>query len=442
MRPNYDGSAAWLVVAGILWCSALFAQSDPAWTPSEGADRLATRLQAEIDAGSLRACVDLGEMLLMGDGVTRDGPRGLTLLEKAARGGESAASLKIAVLLTDGELIAKDLERAMGYFRCAAASGEAEAYHSIGKAYVEGRGVKRDYVEALGWLLLARKHGDDSGADQQVRSHIEKRRPDWVASGVARSAAIETELKSGPAVSFLPAVADLVYSGPTTSESEGSVLGPIYDVSELQGSGQRPQLDQNAPQAPRFVLPETKAPTGSVVKVVLATGRIQRWADMDALKRAADEGDAVALAAHGQVLLEGKGVEADGELAVIVLERAAAAGSPDAAHLLAEIYRKGTLVIEDAKKSFEYSLQAARGGALVSIYNVGGCYANGRGTTRDLTQALAWLLVAKHYQLDPGDEQRIRQFLTRKSPAEIPVAERRAAELVREIDADRKKLTG
>jgi hypothetical protein len=47
------------------------------------------------------------------------------------------------------------------------------------------------------------------------------------------------------------------------------------------------------------------------------------------------------------------------------------------------------------------------------------------------------LIVAQHYNLDTGQVTRIRNYLAQTQPAQIPLAEKRAAERIREIDARR-----
>jgi hypothetical protein len=49
-------------------------------------------------------------------------------------------------------------------------------------------------------------------------------------------------------------------------------------------------------------------------------------------------------------------------------------------------------------------------------------------------------LVAKHYGIDQGQAQRIRDHLLKTEPAQIAVSEQRAVELVREIEETRRTL--
>ena len=427
-----------LVAIIAMWGAGVFANGgEPGGGRASSGDRKwFDELQAASDRGDLKATAQLGELLVAGEVVTREGSRGLALLETAACGGEPQALLQLGFLLTDGKLVSADRTQALAYFRAAAVGGEMEALHAIGEAYSRGMGVKRDYAEALAWLILAKDAGDDSGAMEQVREHIQLRHPEWIVNGERRAPELKRELAKSSVAAVLPPPTKLVYIGPTdeTGPTQAPILVGTGDNSARPG-GASPTANVS------HLEPAAQATsTGPAVKVTLATGRIQRWPNMEALQKAADRGDPVALAAKGQLILEGKELPADPELAVIVLERAAKGGSADAAQLLAEIYQKGAIVVAEPEKAFAYALQAARGGALGSIYNVGGYYANGRGTPRDFTQALAWLLVAKHYRIDPGQAQRISDYLTKTQPAQIAIAEQRAAEFVREIEEMRRNL--
>lgn len=331
-------------------------------------------LRTAAAAGNPQAWAQLGEQLLRGEGVTRDGPQALEWLEKAARAGIPSAAFRVGMLLDDGDGVAQDRVRALGYFRAAAAGDVAEAYHNIGAAYAGAHGVKRDYAEALGWLTLAKQHGVGADSEQAVRARILRlNHPEWIAAGEKRATEIEHELAGKPAADFLPPPAPLVFSGSSPASSNAGAPGAA-------------------------ALP----PTGEVV-------------------------------ALGAVKVTGSTAGSS----VAELEQSANAGSADAAQQLAQLYTKGGKVPADAAKAFQYNLQAARGGSVAAMYNTGAFLSNGMGTTRDLTEALAWLIVARQNGRDPGSEKRIRDYLAKNAPEQVAVAEKRAAVLQGEI-----KLSG
>lgn len=166
-------------------------------------------LQQAAKKGNPKAEAQLGEMLLRGDGIPQDEARGVALLEKAARTGQSAAAFRIGMLLANGTNgVAKDPARSLQYFRAGAAGGEAEAFFNIGTAHANGRGVKRDYAEALGWLIVARQRGADASAEQSLRVQI-KSQATWIATGERRAKEIESEFTGKKVTDFLPPPAPL-----------------------------------------------------------------------------------------------------------------------------------------------------------------------------------------------------------------------------------------
>lgn len=394
-------------------------------------------LQATAQKGNPKACAQLGEMLLRGTNVPQDGPRALVLLEQAARAGEASAAFRIGMLLEDGDCVARDEARALAYLRAAAAGGWAAAFGNVGIAYSTARGVKRDYAEALAWLLLAKKHGVAGPTVEELQAHIKSLgHPEWLAAGERRAPEIERELTHGGVAALLPPPVVLTYL------PAGSALAePVAPPPDALGALPPPSLPplpgwRNA--SPTDAAPEEEKP----VKLIAPTGRILRWSGVAALERAAARGETDALAGLGQALLDGEILNEEVARAVTLLERAAQAGSGDAAQLLADLYTKGLRVPRDDQKAFAFTLQAARGGVKTAIYNLGALYANGTGTAADYTESLAWLLVAQHFNLDSGQAQRIRDYLAKADAKQIPLAERRAAGRIREIETVRENLPG
>ena len=192
-------------------------------------------LQQAAAKGNPKAEAQLGEMLLRGDRIAKDEARAVTLLEKAARAGNSAAAFRIGMLLANGESgVARDPVRALDYFRAAAAGGEKEAFFNIGAAYGSARGVKRDYGEALGWLIVARKRGADPSAETSLRAQI-KAQPAWIAKGERRANEIEQEFAGKKVIDLLPPPAPLdavvTLTKPTDSLAPSDAVAPTPRIS-------------------------------------------------------------------------------------------------------------------------------------------------------------------------------------------------------------------
>ena len=176
--------------------------------------------------GNLKACAQLGEQLLRGDGLAKDIPRALDLLERAANGGVGTAAFRLGMIYDDGQGVTQDRQRALNYFRAAAAVGEAEAFYNIGAAYIGARGVKRDYTEGLAWIILAAKRGAGGATEQDVRARIKKlRRPEWITAAEQRAPAIERELAATTPAALLAPPAPI--AAPTAEARPAPRLAPI-----------------------------------------------------------------------------------------------------------------------------------------------------------------------------------------------------------------------
>lgn len=156
-------------------------------------------LRAHAEQGDARACFELGERLLFGNGVPADPPAARGWLERAARQGVADAWFRLGKMHTDGQGVPEDARRGYECYLEAAKLGLPEAMHNVGAALVSGRGMKRDYVEGLAWLMVATKSGAPPDSELRTREHLAKR-PSTIAAAEKRAGQILEELKS-PATS-------------------------------------------------------------------------------------------------------------------------------------------------------------------------------------------------------------------------------------------------
>lgn len=399
----------------------------PRSIPREGTTDIAY-LTAAAEEGNPGAQAQLGDKLLRGIDLPKDGPRGLALLEQAARAGEAVAAFRIGLLLDEGENLALDRARALKYFRAAAVGGYAEAYYNVGAAYAGAHGVKRNYPEALAWFILAKQKGLMTNGEEAVSERVIKiGHPEYVTVGEARAPELARELAASTMVAELPPPAPLKYIA-TTTASDVTVTTDVVEMDAFHvgenDTSSGPVRKSAQPSKPPFVM-------------ISATGQRLTWPSLDALKNAAEANNAVAQSALAQLLIAGDKVPEDVDRALVLLDRSCAAGNIDAAHQLAELYGHGKKVPLDPSKAFSYGLLAARGGAVISMFNIGALYSSGNGTTKDSTEALAWFITAKHFGLDPGQEKRFREYLTKSKPDQVPVAEQKAVEFIKVIDVAR-----
>ncbi len=410
-------------------------------------------LQASAKNGNPKACAQLGEALLRGDAdFPKDVPRALALLEQAARAGQASAAFRIGMLLANGDNVALDRPRALAYFRAAAAGGAAEAFHNLGATYSTGRGVKRDYAEALAWLILAKKHGAPGTSADDLRAYLKSIGcAELIPAGEKRAIDLESELAHASVTQLLPPPSSFNSAAPAAETAPPpapaplpppTAPAPIADSIPITPNPLTALADPKMPTLPSLASPLDVLPADDPVKLAAPTGRIWDWPHLSTLQAAANAGDRDALAALGKLLLDGNRFTTDVPRAIALLERAAKSGSGDAAFLLADLYTKNLQAPRDAKKAFAFTLQAAIGGVRAAAYNLGALYANGTGTAADYTEALAWLIVAQHFNLDSGQLARIRDYVTKTDAKQIPVAEKRATDRIKAIEAIRATLSG
>lgn len=336
------------------------------------------------------------------------GQERVDLLETAARGGDAAAAAAVGEMFDVGDGVLEDAARATAYYRAGAIGGRMDAAHNLGAALAKGRGVPLDFVEALAWLTVARQRGDPSGADQQLRQHLQSRgKVEAIAAAEQRADSLAPRVTTAEISAALPAAQPLVFDA-----ARSIAVGDDTNQVEAEPG---------------------EEPASPPVTVTTILGVPHTWPSLEALRRAANHGDATAMGALGRLLTNGKRLPPDALAAVVWLERSAALGDIDAAHQLGDLYSKGDGIVPDDRKAFAYYLQGARGGSALSMASVGVFHTNGRGTARDLVQGLAWLIAARHFGVDLGQEARLRGFLTQHQPAELAKAEQLSKTLLQEF---------
>ena len=115
---------------GRLYRDGIGVKADPERAISlfrEVCDRPSRLGDAEDAANIARACSSAGTTWLYGEGVARDIPRSLGLLEKGCRAGDTLGCFNLGVLYEYGNEVPQDKGRAAGYFKQACDHGDKEA---------------------------------------------------------------------------------------------------------------------------------------------------------------------------------------------------------------------------------------------------------------------------------------------------------------------------
>ena len=137
---------------------------------------------------------------------------------------------------------------------------------------------------------------------------------------------------------------------------------------------QTPSTIQSA-AAPQAVVPATTTESPS----------------LQALRQAAQAGDARAQYDIGMRYASGREVQRDEAQAAVWFERAALQGLATAQYNLAVLYDLGVGVQQDDALAFRWYRSAAEQGHPRAEHNLAIAYVDGKGTGKDLTQAATWL---------------------------------------------------
>jgi TPR repeat protein len=393
-------------------------------------------LKKAAEAHNPKACALYGDALLRGeDGAQQDIAQAMMFLREAAEAGQANASFRLGKIYDDGEYTSKDYAKALDYYTTAAKAGVSEAQYNLGVMYASGHGVKRDYVEGLAWLIVATKNGAPADGENQVRERLtksnrqtqitaaEQRATEISQAGSETSPAAPATISTNPTLVQTPARIEIAGTGAAKINLALPATPPPNISKDIEASLQKTK-DDSPP-----------------VNLMTPRQTVQHWDSLVVLKDDAAKGTPNALWALGKVYLDGDLVAADASRAIELFEQSAAAGNGDAAYQLGEVYSKENYAKRDDAKAFSSFQQASRSKVPVpcAFYNLGACYVNGRGTDRDLTEGLAWLILAKMHNVDPRSEGRIRAQLKETDPDKIVLAEKRAAQLEQELFPAQKK---
>jgi TPR repeat protein len=112
------------------------------------------------------------------------------------------------------------------------------------------------------------------------------------------------------------------------------------------------------------------------------------------LRTQAQQGDAQAQLAFGQLLINGVGIKLDSREALRWFHAAAESGVPMAMNMIGRCHEYGFGTIVDYGQAARWYLLAADAGCDWAIYNYAHLLANGRGVDRDRAAAFTWFQLA------------------------------------------------
>jgi TPR repeat protein len=107
----------------------------------------------------LDAKTRLGQLLMMGSGITADIDEGVRLIEAAAKGGQAEAQLQVAVMNLRGIAVTRNLARAREMAQKAADQRSPEACCFYGTLLLNGIGGTKDEQSAANYMTIAAEAG-------------------------------------------------------------------------------------------------------------------------------------------------------------------------------------------------------------------------------------------------------------------------------------------
>ena len=324
-----------------------------------------------IDAGSARAAVEYGRVLVARESDPAAQRRGVDLLEKAAAEVTPSAWATLGALHLDQAFAGADPARGIVYLERAHLAGVPSATAALGEAYLTGRGVPPDPDKATALLKSAADAGQVSAMLALGEGYYEggalPQNPDlakhWLQEADAAGSddarlmlgrgLLSGELP-GSAVEGLRIVASFAQSGDTLA---------MMDLGRAMRDGKTVPRDREAAQrwfenAMRAGHPEAKPELAAMLY-----GEGSQPLSLAQLEKAAELGHAGAMSRLGRAYLLGEGATSDPTRGSMWLERAANAGSASAAQTLGAAYLHGAhgLNRDPAQAAHLLELAAAAG---------------------------------------------------------------------------------
>ncbi|MGK2911116.1 MAG: tetratricopeptide repeat protein [Sphingobium sp.] len=365
--------------------------------------RIAERLmRREAADGNTASMVSLGD-LLRRRGTPADVVQARELYERASAAGSVRAMVRLGEVLLGPGFNKNDAARAYQLLQQAAARKSSEASYIMAENYRRGRGAPIDNRRAYRYYLLAAAGGS---AGAQVRLG------DFEAAGINGPANpqrafqwYERAAAAGSATAFVK-LAQAYLPGGTLPQNnakavdyltEAAKRGNVMAMSRLteiyrQGQIVDRDLDLSNEWALRAVNAGSKDNNLLIVaaQALVAGGttpaELKRGQDL--LMQAIRGGSVEARTKLGGLLLS-LGESEAGRQAMSLFKEAAATGNGEALASLASIYASGNGVPVDAELSFQYYKLAAARGTASGFRGMGVAYATGFGVEKNAPLALA-----------------------------------------------------
>ncbi|TDI77451.1 MAG: sel1 repeat family protein [Betaproteobacteria bacterium] len=150
---------------------------------------------------------------------------------------------------------------------------------------------------------------------------------------------------------------------------------------------------------------------------------------LEILRPIAEEGNAEAQVALGQMYAKGQGVTRNYQEVLKWFRLAAAQGNVEAQFRLGAMYAKGKGVTQDYQEAVKWFRILAAQGNAQGQYKLGLMYRGGQGVTQDNVHAHMWFSLAENQGVRAAKKKRVRIAIV-MTPSQIVDAQRMARDCV------------
>lgn len=154
----YRDAAKQGIVAARERLAALGAGKPGSFEDYDGASPAA--VQAAAEGGNPAAQLQMGNMLMSGDGVGQDKEKAVKWVNQSAAQGYAPAMSALSMMYMAGEGVAKDEEAALKWMKKAADAGSDQAQFNLGLFFQNLSGDRAAYMRARYWYTKAAEQGN------------------------------------------------------------------------------------------------------------------------------------------------------------------------------------------------------------------------------------------------------------------------------------------
>ena len=345
---------------------------------------------------------ELGGVYLEGRGdITRDVPKALDLLTRAAKSGNGNAMLELASIHQRGDGIERDQSKAIEWLRKAAEGGEAMAMLALAEAGYEAQDPNINEERRMQWVKKGLKSLEEAAgmgdcdamrllgmAYQPVKvmdCEYAAGGVRWFSMQLLCTHIPEINKDEGKSAEWYRQAASGYEKRAAAGDSEAMYwLGKMYEW----GLGVKEDVTKGLDWYRKA------AEAGHREGMVEHGWACHRAEDFDNafnwFNEAAEQGNAEAMLSLGWLYSKGQGVPKDKLEAVKWWRMAADRGHPKAMLSLGAAYANGEGVDQDYRQAVTWYKKGADGGDATCMFGLGLMYSTGRGIASDPNEAIEW----------------------------------------------------